>query len=159
MRHRLFHVLSVVLLAAAPALADEQRPTVEFLSSGKVLPPDLPFSEAVRVGDVVFLSGQIGLVPGKRELVPGGIAAEARQTMENIRATLEGIGLGMGDLVKCTVMLDDMAEWGAFNEVYKTFFDGRYPARSAFGADGLAMGARVEVECLAAARPASPAKP
>jgi len=159
MRHRLFHVLSVVLLAAAPALADEQRPTVEFLSSGKVLPPDLPFSEAVRVGDVVFLSGQIGLVPGKRELVPGGIAAEARQTMENIRATLEGIGLGMGDLVKCTVMLDDMAEWGAFNEVYKTFFDGRYPARSAFGADGLAMGARVEVECLAAARPAPPAKP
>lgn len=161
MRHRLTRVtraVAIVLLAAAPALAGE-RPRVEFLSSGKVLPPGLPFSEAVRVGDVVFLSGQIGLVPGTRELVPGGIAAEAKQTMENIRATLEGIGLGMGDLVKCTVMLDEMAEWGAFNEVYKTFFDGRYPARSAFGADGLAMGARVEVECLAAAPPAAPAKP
>ncbi|MCM2268887.1 MAG: Rid family hydrolase [Thermoanaerobaculia bacterium] len=121
------------------------------------MPPDLPFSEAVRVGDVVFLSGQIGVVPGQRELVPGGLAAEAKQTMENIRATLAGIGLGMGDLVKCTVMLDDMAEWGAFNEVYRTFFTGRFPARSAFGADGLALGARVEVECIAAARPASPA--
>jgi reactive intermediate/imine deaminase len=156
MRQPLIRAVSVVLLAAVPALAGG-RPTVEFLSSGKVLPPELPFSEAVRVGDVVFLSGQIGLVPGKRELVPGGIAGEAKQTMENIRATLEGIGLGMQDVVKCTVMLDDMAEWGAFNEVYETFFDGHYPARSAFGADGLAMAARVEIECIAAARQASPA--
>jgi 2-iminobutanoate/2-iminopropanoate deaminase len=155
LRHRLNRVLPLVLLAAAPLLAGE-RPHVEHLSSGKVMPPDLPFSEAVRVGDVVFLSGQIGIRPGTRELAPGGIAAETKLTMENIRATLTGIGLGMGDLVKCTVMLDDMAEWGAFNEVYKTFFDGRYPARSAFGADGLAMGARVEVECIAAARPAPP---
>lgn len=142
-------------VCAAPAFA--ARPLVEHLSSGKVMSPDLPFSEAVRVGDVVFLSGQIGIRPGTRELAPGGIAAEAKQTMENIRATLEGIGLGMGDLVKCTVMLDDMAEWGAFNDVYRTFFDGRYPARSAFGADGLALGAKVEVECIAAARPEAPA--
>jgi len=156
MRHRLTRAVSIVLLAAAPLLAGE-RPRVEYLSSGKVMPADLPFSEAVRVGDVVFLSGQIGILPGTRELAPGGIAGEAKQTMENIRATLTGIGLGMGDLVKCTVMLDDMAEWGAFNEVYKTFFDGRYPARSAFGADGLAIGAKVEVECIAAARLAPPA--
>jgi reactive intermediate/imine deaminase len=155
MRHRPLYALSVVLLAAAPLFAGD-RPHLEHLSSGKVMPPGLPFSEAVRVGDVVFLSGQIGIRPGTRELAPGGIAAEAKQTMENIRATLSGIGLGMGDLVKCTVMLDDMAEWGAFNEVYATFFDGRYPARSAFGADGLAMGAKVEVECLAAARPPAP---
>lgn len=129
-----------------------ERPRVEVLSSGKVLPPDLPFSEAVRVGDVVFLSGQIGLVPGTRQLVAGGIEAEARQTMENVRATLTGIGLGMEDLVKCTVMLDEIGEWEAFNEVYRTFFAGHFPARSAFGADGLALGARVEVECIAAAR-------
>lgn len=153
-RIRCRRALWIALLVAAPALAAE-RPLVEHLSSGKVLGSDLPFSEAVRVGDIVFLSGQIGILPGTRELVKGGLAAEAKQTMENIRATLEGIGLGMNDLVKCTVMLDDMAEWGAFNEVYKTFFDGRYPARSAFGADGLAIGARVEVECLAAA-PAAP---
>lgn len=138
-----------VALAAEPVAA---RPRVELLDTGRELPPGLPFSDAVRVGDLVFLSGRIGVAPGTLELVPGGIAAEARQTMENIRSTLAGIGLGMEDLVKCTVMLDEMSEWAAFNEVYATFFDGRYPARSAFGADGLALGARVEVDCIAAAR-------
>jgi enamine deaminase RidA (YjgF/YER057c/UK114 family) len=72
--------------------------------------------------------------------------------MENIRATLEAHGLAMSDLVKCTVMLADIGEWAAFNDVYKTYFANRYPARSAFGANGLAVGARVEVECIAAAR-------
>jgi 2-iminobutanoate/2-iminopropanoate deaminase len=139
--------------SAAPGSAGAAPPdTVEFLDSGKVLPPGLPFSEAVRVGNLVYLSGQIGIAPGGTELVQGGIRAEARQAMENIRATLEANGYAMSDIVKCTVMLADMAEWGAFNEVYRTFFSGRFPARSAFGANGLAFGARVEVECVAAAR-------
>jgi len=124
---------------------------IEFLNSGKVLPRGLPFSEAVRVGDLLFLSGQIGIVPGTLKLVPGGIEAEARQTMENIRSCLEAHGLAMTDLVKCTVMLSDISEWSAFNEVYKTFFPGgRYPARSALGVNGLAQDARVEIECIAA---------
>jgi len=151
--------VAAIVAAGNGALAAESagdRPHVEFLDAGKVRPPGLPFSDAVRVGDLLFLSGQIGVVPGKREVVPGGIAAEARQTMENIRTALEALGYAMDDLVKCTVMLDDMAEWGAFNEVYKTFFDARYPARSAFGADGLALGARVEVECIAATRDDAP---
>jgi len=133
------------LLAAGIAAAEP-----EFLNSGKVLPTELPFSEAVRVGDTVFLSGQIGIVPGTLHLVGGGIEAESRQTMENIRTTLEAHGLGMDQLVKCLVMLDDMSEWGAFNAVYRTYFEaGRYPARSALGVDGLALDARVEVECIA----------
>lgn len=132
--------------AAEPAAA---RPKVEFLSSNKAL-SGLPFSEAVRVGDTLYLSGQLGFLPGTRTLAPGGIRAESRQVMENIRATLAAHGYGMGDLVKCTVMLADIAEWAAFNEVYVTFFAGRFPARSALGANGLAMGARVEVECIAA---------
>jgi 2-iminobutanoate/2-iminopropanoate deaminase len=123
--------------------------SVEFLNSGKVLPADLPFSEAVRVGDTLYLSGQIGVVPGTLTLVPGGMKEEARQTMENVRATLENHGYSMADVVKCTVMLADISEWSAFNEVYKTFFVDRYPARSALGANGLALGARVEVECIA----------
>jgi reactive intermediate/imine deaminase len=125
--------------------------TVEFLNSGKVLPANLPFSEAVRVGNTLYLSGQIGIAPGTTKPVEGGIRAEARQTMENIKATLEAHGYAMTDLVKCTVMLADMSEWAAFNEEYRTFFAGRYPARSALGANGLAFGARVEVECIAAA--------
>lgn len=123
---------------------------VEFLNSGKILPTNLPFSEAVRVGDLLFLSGQLGIAPGKMQLVPGGIKEEARQTMQNIKSTLETHGHSMSNIVKCTVFLADMSEWGTFNEVYKTFFDVRFPARSAMGVNGLALGARVEVECIAA---------
>ena len=108
----------------------------------------LPFSSAVRVGDLLLLSGQLGI--GADGKLPAGMEAQARQTMENIGAVLKGQGLGFGDLVKCTVMLDDMADWPAFNKVYVTYFpDGKYPARSAFGADGLALGALLEVECIA----------
>jgi len=124
--------------------------SVEYLNSGKVLPTDLPFSEAVRVGDTLYLSGQVGTRPGTDDLVPGGLEAEARQTLSNIRATLEVHGYSMDDLVKCTVMLADISEWADFNEVYKSFFESHYPARSAFGANGLALGARVEIECIAA---------
>jgi reactive intermediate/imine deaminase len=128
----------------------EQPATIQFLNSGKVLPTDLPFSEAVRVDNTLYLSGQIGVAPGTLKLVPGGLKEEARQTMENIKTSLEAHGYTMRDLVRCTVMLADISEWAAFNEVYKTFFSGRYPARSALGANGLALGARVEVECTAA---------
>lgn len=130
------------------SFAGETR-SVEFLNSGKVLPANLPFSEAVRVGNTLYLSGQIGVTPGTLQLVPGGLKEEARQTMKNIKTILEMHGYSMDDVVKCTVMLADMAEWPAFNEIYKDFFAEHYPARSAFGATGLALGARVEVECIA----------
>ncbi|HEY2928090.1 RidA family protein [Piscinibacter sp.] len=123
---------------------------IEFLESGKVMPPNLPFSEAVRVGQTLYLSGQMGIEPGSMRPVHGGIREQTRQTMENIKTTLEAHGATMRDIVKCTVMLADISDWTAFNEVYRTFFDeGRYPARSAFGANALALGGRVEVECVA----------
>lgn len=123
----------------------------QYLNSGKVLPTNLPFSEAVRVGNTVYFSGQIGNIPGSVKLAPGGMPAEARQVMENVKTSAEAHGLNMSDLVKCTAMLADMAEWAAFNEVYRTYFTSRFPARSAFGASGLAFGARVELECIAIA--------
>ena len=123
---------------------------IEFLNSGTVLPEGLPFSEAVRVGSTLYLSGQMGIVPGSMRMAPGGIREQTRQTMENIKTTLQAHGALMRNLVKCTVMLADISDWPAFNEVYRTFFeDHRYPARSAFGANALALGARVEVECIA----------
>lgn len=140
--------LAVAMAACSTISAAE---AVRHLDSGKIFPPGLPFSEAVRVDDLVFLSGQVGLVPGTMTLVPGGIREEARQTMENIKTVLGAHGIPMSRVVKCTVMLADIADWPAFNEVYKTFFEGRYPARSALGANGLALGAKVEVECIAAA--------
>lgn len=126
------------------------QPGVEYFGYPDEAMQDLPFSDSVRVGGLLFLSGQVGVDPKTDELVEGGIRAEARRTMENIQASLERRGLGMDDLVKCTVMLDDISEWSTFNEVYVEFFEKRFPARSAFGADGLALGASVEVECIAA---------
>ena len=102
------------------------------------------------MGDVLYLSGALGNLPGTRELVSGGMEAQARQTMENIRAVLQDNGLTFADIFKCTVMLADMAKWDDFNKIYVTYFDpDRLPARSAFGTNGLALGAEVELECLA----------
>ncbi|GAB3270235.1 RidA family protein [Parahaliea aestuarii] len=132
-------------LAGSPAFAAE----VQFLNQEGAA-TELPFSEAVRVDDTLYLSGQLGVKPGTLTRVPGGIEAEARQTMENIRAVLQRNGLDMGNVVKCTVMLVDMAEWQQFNAVYRQFFEAPFPARSAFGASGIGLGGRVEVECIAA---------
>jgi reactive intermediate/imine deaminase len=126
---------------------------VEFLKSGAVLPPGLPFSDGVRVGNLVILSGQLGIKPGALELVPGGIEAEARQTLENIRATLAAHGLSLKDVVRVQVMLADMADWPRFNAIYSEYFSEPWPARSAFGASGLALGARVEIEAFAVTSP------
>ncbi len=109
---------------------------------------NLPFSEAVRVGSVLYLSGQMGIgADGK--LVAGGIEAETRQIMANIKDVLARHGSSLDRVVKCTVMLADMKEWAAMNAVYVKYFSGHLPARSAFGANGLALGGRVELECIA----------
>ena len=138
----------VIGTMAAPLSADE-APAAEYLNSGEVFPAGIPLSEAVRVGDTLYLSGQVGIVPGTMNLAPGGLEGETRQTMENIKTTLEAHGYSMNDVVKCLVMLADVSQWATFNDIYKTWFDEPYPARSAFGANGLAIGAQVEVECIA----------
>ena len=132
-----------VLMMTSPANAQIQRIGEPTLNGQR-----LPFSSAVRAGDTVYLSGAIGR--GADGKPPEGIEAQAKATMDDIGETLKLVGLGWDDVVKCTVMLDDMKDWPAFNQVYVTYFtDGKYPARSAFGADGLALGALLEVECIA----------
>ena len=111
----------------------------------------LPFASAVQVDNTLYLSGNLGNKPGTNELVPGGIEAETRQTMDNIKAVVEHFGSSMDNIVKCTVFLADMDEWPAMNAVYVTYFENP-PARSALGASGLALGAKVEIECIAVAR-------
>jgi 2-iminobutanoate/2-iminopropanoate deaminase len=147
---RLAALLIATALITPPLLANAAAPVV-FLNSGKVLPKGLPFSEIVRHGDTLYLSGQIGVVPGTVKLAPGGIKEEARQTMDNIKTTLEAHGYSMKNLVKCIVMLEDMNDWSTFNEVYRGYFSANFPARSAFGADGLAFNARLELTCIGAA--------
>jgi 2-iminobutanoate/2-iminopropanoate deaminase len=123
--------------------AVEYFPVAETLGSLK-----LPFSEAVRVGTMLYLSGAMG-VDDTGVLVPGGIAAETGQALANIRSVLERHGSSMDRVIKCTVMLADMQEWAAMNRVYVDHFTTNLPARSAFGASGLALGGRVEIECIA----------
>ena len=136
--------LIALLLLTAPA--HSQSGDIEYFpasgSGGRVL----PFSDAVRVGNVLYLSGKLGTT--QEGLAPGGIAAETRQALENIRASLERHGSSMDRVVKCTVFLADMAEWEQMNEVYVTFFGDNLPARSALGASGLALGGRIEIECI-----------
>ena len=124
------------------------RPHVQHYPAPAIGGSPAPFSTAVRVGDVLWLSGMIGVGPDRQ--LPAGMEAQARQTMENIGAALRAAGLGFDDVFHCTVMLDDMRQWGDFNRVYVSYFQpGRLPARSALGADGLALGALIEVECQA----------
>ena len=139
-------VFLMSLLAATAASAHETD--IEYLSAPGAGDRQLPFSDAVRVGDVLYVSGKLGNEAGTMKLVPGGIQAETRKTMEHIKATVERHGFSMERPIKCTVFLADIAEWGKMNEVYVQFFPGNKPARSALGVSGLALGARVEIECM-----------
>lgn len=144
-------VIACLTGAVGTAVAGETE--IRFLANTANPDLKLPFSEAVQVGDLLFLSGQLGLPPGSRELVPGGIGPETRQTLENIKDTLERHGSSLSRVVKCTVFLADIAEWASMNEVYVEFFPENPPARSALGSSGLAMGARTEIECIAVVGP------
>ncbi|HEY9014842.1 MAG TPA: RidA family protein [Gemmatimonadales bacterium] len=150
----MLRILLIVALTIPLLVACPPKPTTERASAitfhtpyGR---PKYPFSPAVQAGNLLFLAGQIG-TDSTGKLVPGGIKAEARQAMENIGDVLRKVGSSWDRVVKCTIMMADMAEWPAMNQVYAGYFPKQFPARSAFGASGLALGARVEIECVASA--------
>jgi len=139
--------MMAAFLATTPLLA-KPKPSIERSAPVALDGKSMPFSKAVRAGDFVFLSGQLGNQADGT--MPTGMEAQARQAMANVGAILKEEGLGWSDVVRCVVMLDDMSQWSAFNAVYVTYFEpGKLPARSALGADGLARGGLVEVECTA----------
>ena len=133
-------------------MANDSQQDVEYFPLAEKT--TLPFSAAVRVGNVLYLSGQMGTDGDSMRLVPGGIEAETRQTLANMKAILERHGSSLDHVVKCTVMMADMSEWPAMNAVYVEHFKLHLPARSAFGASSLALGGRVEIECIATIAPA-----
>jgi reactive intermediate/imine deaminase len=142
---------SCLVLVSVSAQAD--GPTQ--CSRKQVLVPGggtLPFSAVVRGGDQVYVSGTVGLVPGTRTLVPGGIGPETQAALESIGANLAKVRLSLGDVVKCTVFLADIGEFAAMNAVYSQFFPTDPPARTAAAVSGLVLGARVEIECIAVVR-------
>ena len=144
---RLFMIAIVVLsfaLGSFTARAQRSGPEVEYAA----VQGGLPFSHYVRVDNMLYLSGQLGNMPGGG-LAEGGVQAETQQTLENIRNVLERAGSSMNNVVKCSVFMEDMNQWPVMNEAYVTFFPEHLPARSAFGSTGLALGAALEIECLA----------
>jgi len=143
-----FIVASALAFMIASPAAATPRPSVEHFGRPALNGQPLPFSDAVRVGDIVYLSGQIGIGPDGK--LPDGIEAQTKQAMDNIGAVLKRARLGYADVFHCTAFLADMKDWPAFNKVYVPYFPaGKMPARSAFGANGLALGARLEIECQA----------
>ncbi len=123
----------------------------EYLNSEATLKAKWPFSEAVRVGNMLYLSGVLPVKPGTMQLIEGDIKNQTQQVMENIKTILERNGSSMKNVIKCTVMMTNMKEWPDMNSVYITYFDEHFPARSAIGASSLALGAKIEIECMAMA--------
>jgi len=143
--------LSLLLALAASAFMPAAHAAAQYLNTEKPTAESYPISEAVKVGPLIYLSGRLGTDPATKKLAPGGITPEARQAMENIKTWLDKHGYAKARLVKCTIFLADSKDLKAFNEVYKTYFpDFNFPARSAVGVSGLALDAKVEVECIAA---------
>ncbi|UCF07021.1 MAG: RidA family protein [bacterium] len=149
MHSRIITILGMLVLVVScqPQQKPDVPPPVRFLVSEGAL--DRPFSEAVRVGNMLYLSGQVGIDPSTNELVPGGIKAETEQVLKNIKETLEKYGSSLDRVVKSTVMLSDIRDYADMNAVYIIFFPQNRPARSTFATSGLAFGAQVEIECCA----------
>ena len=141
--------LIVFLFGLCFLLSCQSQQKVEYLQSEKFAKQNMPFSEAVQVGNMLYLSGQVGNIPGEMNVVSGGIGPETRQTMENIKEVLERYGSSMDQVVKCLCMLEDINEWAEMSGEYVKFFPNHKPARSAFAGSGLAIGAKVEIECWA----------
>jgi len=145
--HRTLLLLALTVPAAAMAQQDTGKKVIQLPGASA----GLPFSSAVRVGTVLYLSGQIGVLPGTRQLVDTGVVKQTQQTLENIKAVLAYAGSSMDRVFKCTVFLANIRDFEEMNRVYATFFPKDPPARSTVAGSGLALGARVEIECLALA--------
>ena len=127
-----------------------QKIKIDYYSSKETKELDFPFSDATIVNNIIYVAGQVGNLPGTNKVVEGGIRAETRQTMKNIETVLTAVGSSLDKVFKCTCMLSDIGDWGIMSEEYKKFFDKeKKPSRSAFAGTGLALGAKIEIECWA----------
>lgn len=143
---KLFAFVFIVLVVFSCV---DNNQEIIFHKSHEVKKQNTPFSDAVETDDFLFLSGQIGMDHSVRVLVDGGIKAETKQTIENIKVVLEHHGLSLDHVVKCTVILSDINDFSSFNEVYTQYFT-KKPARTTFAASGLALNAKIEIEVIAA---------
>lgn len=148
-RFRIFLSMSLLSLGACSPVVRPAAPAPEVIAPAGARLGDLPFSPGVRAGDFIFLSGALGTRPGTTELVSRDVAEQTRQTLANLETVLGAAGAGLEDVVKCTVFLVDMADYAAMNAAYASAWPGPPPARSTVAGTGLALGAKVEIECIA----------
>ena len=143
-------LINILLIASCQSNSEVSNSNMNatYIVSERTVSRNLPFSDAVIYDNVIYLSGKIGMT-SENELIEGGIGPETKQAMARIKAFLEEKGSSMDNVIKCTCMLADMNEWEEMNEEYIKFFPKNKPARSAFGASGLARNARIEIECMA----------
>lgn len=144
----LFQIILIVFILSLLGCKSGPTNQIQFLKSKEEKKKDLPFSDAVKVGDLLFLAGQIGMDHSSRTLVEGGIKVETAQALNNIKEVLELNNSSLEKVIKCTVILSDINDFAAMNEVYKTFFKNNFPARTTFSA-GLVAGAKIEIEVIA----------
>ena len=140
-------LFSLLLVASCTKTNSHSKAT--YIETEEFAKLNMPFSEAVIHSNIIYVSGQVGDIPNTDKLVEGGIVPETSQTMKNIKRILEENGSSMDNVLKCTCMLADINEWGQMSKEYVKFFPKHKPARSAFATAGLALGARVEIECIA----------
>ena len=142
-------ILSVLILFYS--CSSQTYDNVEYFVSETSKELNFPFSDASIVGNIIYVSGQVGSKPGTREIVEGGIGAETTQTLNNINMVLNDLGSNSDKIFKCLCMLEDINDYTEMNNAYTTFFNGRdnLPSRSTFAGSGLALGAKIEIECWA----------
>ena len=151
MKRTLYLILFLVLFPNCKQQSAKSN-TIQYLNSPKHLQKGYPFSEATIVNGIVYVSGQIGTLKDGR-VIQGGIEKETLQSLKNIESVLERLGGSKKDIFKCTCMLKTIEDWPSMSKAYEAFFDkNMLPARSAFAGSGLAMGALVEIECMARAQ-------
>jgi len=127
-----------------------ETPKIEYYTSELTKEVDFPFSDATIVNNIIYVSGQVGNIPGETKVVDGGIREETKQTIKNIENILIALGSSLDNVFKCTCMLSDISEWAEMSDEYKKYFNNeKRPSRSAFAGSGLALGAKVEIECWA----------
>ena len=143
-------ILLLFIITTSCVYNNDARTQIDYYNSENTKKLDFPFSDATIVNNVIYVAGQVGNIPGTNEIVLGGIKEETKQTMKNIESVLLALGSSMDKVFKCTCMLSDISEWGQMSEEYIKFFkDNKRPSRSAFAGTGLALGAKVEIECWA----------
>ncbi|MEM8999990.1 MAG: Rid family detoxifying hydrolase [Bacteroidota bacterium] len=150
-----YFLLTVLMVGAIKFTYSQEETEITFHKSHEVKKQNAPFSDAVEAGNLFFLAGQIGMDHSTRTMVVGGIKAETKQAINNIKEVLQQHGMTLDNVVKCTVILSTMDDFGAFNEVYVPYFTNK-PARTTFAASGLARNAKIEIDVIAVRAPAQP---